>query len=48
MKDDFLIPEQDLEDSDDTGWYQDATWIVYLGELVFQYQLLTISHKPHL
>jgi len=35
MKDDFPIPEQDFEDSDDTGWYKYATWTISLGELVF-------------
>lgn len=39
MEDDFLTSEQDFEDNDDPGWYPNATWAIYLEELVFQYQM---------
>ena len=42
MEDDFPISEQDFEDNDDPGWYPNATWAIYLGELVFQYQMLQL------
>lgn len=35
MEDDFPISEQDFEDNDDPGWYLNATWAIFLQELVF-------------